>query len=306
LCILLALYNGARHLPEQLQSYLGQTRGDWCLLASDDGSADHGPDMLRDFGARAGEDRVWLIEGPRKGHFAQNFLHLLRSAPDDVPFVALSDQDDVWLPDKAARAVSALTPVPQDVPALYCARTIICDDDLQVIGRSSLFSRPPSFRNALVQSIGGGNTMVLNRAALELAQAASVEAGEIVAHDWWLYQIVTGAGGEVIYDPRPALKYRQHAHNQIGSNLSYRAKLQRLAMILNGRFRAWNAVNVAALERSAHRFTPEAQRRFAYFARAHRSRNPVTRLWALSRSGVYRQGRTGTMALYLSCLLRRM
>ena len=40
----------------------------------------------------------------------------------------------------------------------------------------------------------------------------------MVAHDWWAYQLVSGAGGTVIYDPEPFVAYRQHAGNLIGGN----------------------------------------------------------------------------------------
>ena len=46
----------------------------------------------------------------------------------------------------------------------------------------------------------------------------------VVAHDWWAYQLVSGAGGTVIYDPEPLVAYRQHSGNLIGGNLGLRAK----------------------------------------------------------------------------------
>ena len=59
--------------------------------------------------------------------------------------------------------------------------------------------------------------MVFNRAAKNLIVEASLNT-PVVSHDWWCYQIVTGAGGHVMYDPEPCLKYRQHGKNQIGAN----------------------------------------------------------------------------------------
>jgi glycosyltransferase involved in cell wall biosynthesis len=300
----MGLHDGARFLQEQLDSYVAQDHRAWSLLVSDDGSRDHGPDLIRAFAAAQPEHRITLRSGPCLG-FARNFLTLLQSVPDDIPYVALSDQDDVWFPDKLSRAVEALAAQPEDRPALYCAATLVCTEDLAPIGPSPAFGRAPDFRNALVQSIGGGNTMVLNRAALDLAAAAAAEAGDPVAHDWWLYQLVSGAGGRILRDERPVLHYRQHAQNLIGANLSAWASLSRIAALLGGRFRAWNDTGLAALQASAHRLTPEAQQILSQF-QAARSGPLWHRLRALRASGVYRQSRLGQMALYIACILRRL
>ena len=170
--ILLALYNGERCLPDQLHSFKCQTHQDWSLIVSDDGSDDNGPDLIRCF-ARADTTRdVRLISGPQQG-FAMNFLELLNALDSTVPFAAFSDQDDCWLAEKLERGLEALLDVPKGVPALYCGRTWVCSSTLRKMRPSPLFRKAPHFRNAIVQSIGGGNTMLMNNAALELVKQAS-------------------------------------------------------------------------------------------------------------------------------------
>lgn len=299
--ILLALHNGAHSLRPQLQSYCDQTYGNWRLIVSDDGSDDGGPDIVRDFAAQASGRTVALIAGPQRG-FGQNFLHLLRAAGPDTAHVALSDQDDVWLPQKIARGIAHLSAVPAGVPALYGSRTWICDRDLNRRHLSSLFRRPPGFRNALMQCIAGGNTMMLNRAALDLVQAAAAEAGQIVSHDWWLYQIVSGAGGQVIYDAQPTVLYRQHGANLIGANRSPAARLRRLSAVLRGGLRDWNAINLRALGASAHRLTAENRALLEEFARL-RAQPARGRLTLMRRTGLYRQSRASQAALLLAAPL---
>jgi len=303
-CILLGLYQGAPYLRAQLDSYAAQSHANWSLLVSDDGSDDAGPEILDAFAAAHPGHTITRRAGPGRG-FARNFLSLLQAVPAHVPYAALSDQDDVWYPQRLARAVALLATVPGDIPALYCARTMIGDEQLKELGPSPVFPHDPAFRNALVQSIGGGNTMVLNRAALDLAGGAAGEASDPVAHDWWLYQLITGCGGQVLRDPEPALIYRQHDDNLIGANLSSAARLSRILALLNGRFRDWNETGLAALAGPAHRFTPEAQQVLAHY-RAARSGPVRARLRALRDSGVWRQSRSGTVALYLACLLNRL
>ena len=298
--VLLALHQGEAHLGAQLASIAAQEGGAPALLISDDGSSDGGPEIARRHGAR-------LIEGPRRGA-AANFLHLLRSVGPGTPFVSLSDQDDVWLPDKTARALAALAAVPDGVPAVHCGRTSICDAQGRVLRRSVLHPRPPSFANALVQSLAGGNTMTLNRAALDLARAASEEAeaaGGVVVHDWWIYQIVSGAGGSMIYDPEPLLLYRQHGANAIGENTTTRALARRAAMVVGGRFREWSEVNLRALGASRHRLTPEARATLDGFAALRRA--PAhRRLAMLRRLGLHRQTRVGDAALRVAAVLGRL
>jgi hypothetical protein len=105
--------------------------------------------------------------GPAEGSTA-NFLSLTCRADIDADYFAYADQDDVWESDKLERAVNWLKTIPEGVPALYGSRTLLVDARNQHIGYSPLFEREPNFRNALVQSIAGGNTMVFNRAARDL------------------------------------------------------------------------------------------------------------------------------------------
>ena len=114
----------------------------------------------------------------------------------------------MWYKDKLERALTWLATVPADVPALYCGRTELVSDDGRSYGFSPLFTRPIAFRNAIIQSLGGGNTMVFNKAAKRLLETTGKL--EVVLHDWWMYQLVSAVGGAIHYDPQPTLKYRQH------------------------------------------------------------------------------------------------
>lgn len=302
--VLLATWNGAANLAEQLQSYCTQSLLPARLIVSDDGSRDATDQILRGFQASQPGFPVDLLSGPRRGG-AGNFLHLLKSVPAGTRMVALSDQDDVWLPDKIARGVRLLDQEPEDVPVLLGGRSYVCDAELGNRRLSPLPRRNLSFRHALVQNFAGGNTMMLNRAAVDLVRAAAAEAGRVVVHDWWLYQVITGAGGRVIFDAAPVLLYRQHQGNQIGANSGVEAKVKRLRWMLRGRFRRWNAINLSALRASAHRFTPENRAILEDFARLQRA-DLFDRLVILRRMGLYRQGLEGTFSLWLAAILGRI
>lgn len=307
--ILMGLYNGAAHLQGQLDSFVAQTVPDWDLTVSDDGSSDDGPAILARFAEaqRARGHAVRLVSGPGQG-FAANFLSLLASVPEGAAWVALSDQDDIWLPDRLQRGMRALAPVPDGMPALYGSASWIVSETLTGHHASPRFSRPPSFQNALVQSIAGGNTMLLNRAGADLARAAAREAlavGGPATHDWWLYQLVSGAGGQVIRDETPTILYRQHGGNLFGSNRGLGAAVSRIRQVFSGQLGAWVLQNNRALGASAHRLTAENRALLGRFAQL-RTQDMVARariFWAL---GLYRQGRAGQAAITLAALLGRI
>ncbi|PTR12073.1 glycosyltransferase family 2 protein [Cereibacter azotoformans] len=304
IAILLATYNGAANLDEQLESLAAQHLRPAMLIVSDDGSTDGTRELVRAFAVRHSWLDLRLIDGPCQGS-ARNFLHLLGQVPEGIDMVALSDQDDVWLPDKLARGAKALRNEPADLPVLYGGSSWICDADLGNRRPYPLPQRAPGFRHALVQNIAGGNTMMLNRGGIELLAEASREPGRLVVHDWWIYQIVSGAGGRVIFDPVPLLLYRQHGGNLIGANHGLAAKNRRLMMMLSGRFRLWNAINIRALRASAHRFTPENRRLLEEFEALRRA-GPLGRLRRLNRIGLYRQGLPGSLSLWLAAVLGRI
>ena len=207
--ILLSFYEGHDFIEEQLLSIANQTRKDFKIYLTDDCSKrtldKSGLNIPSDFASK-----LSVKVTSRNLGFVGNFLSALQSVTDNPEFFAFSDQDDIWHKDKLETAINALSEVSQNVPALYCARTEYTNYDCnQTLGYSPLFQKPPSFANALIQNIGGGNTMVFNRAASRLIKS-SFDNTYPVSHDWWCYQIVTGAGGVVIYDPKPRIKYRQH------------------------------------------------------------------------------------------------
>ncbi|WP_074257786.1 glycosyltransferase [Vannielia litorea] len=297
--ILMAVHRGARHLEAQLDSLAAQTHRNWHLVVSMDGPEDGASEILDRHPIR---DRILRVDGPNRGS-AANFLHLMRQGPAGT-FWAFCDQDDVWLPHKLAAALERLETVPWNRVAMYHSRSLVTDDALGSPRLSAARPRQASFSNALVQNIAGGNTIVLTPAATRLVHAAVQETGEVVVHDWWLYQLITGAGGLVLHDDAPGLLYRQHGGNLIGANTGLRARARRLRLVLDGTYRRWMEVNLAALQASARHFTPENRHRLRRLALARRQ--PLAaRLRMLREIGIHRQTQLASSVMWLSVLLGR-
>lgn len=299
--ILLASYRGAAHLPRQLASIAAQSHRNWSLVISDDGSDDGTARIAAAFAASRPPGQVRLQKGPGKGA-TQNFLSMIAALPEGAA-MAFCDQDDHWLPDKLFRAASHIA---GGGAIHYAARTIIADDDLHPLTGSRHFRRPLGFRNALVQAIMAGNASVFSPDAVRLLQQAAPAAiaARIPSHDWWAYQITSGAGARLIHDPRPCLLYRQHGRAEVGRNDTAMAMAVRLHKLLSGDYGQWLRVNREALAPVADLLTPANRRLFDLYAEALDQPGPRAARSFL-RAGLYRQTAPGTAALYASALAGR-
>lgn len=301
--ILLGTYHGQRYLAEQLESFTAQTHRNWTVWASDDGSEDDTRAILTQYQHKWGKHRLSIHFGPCEG-FVANYLSLTCDPSIDADYYAYSDQDDIWESDKLARALQFLRGIPANVPALYCSRTRLVDAHNRDIGLSPLFTRPPSFANALMQSIGGGNTIVYNHAARALLQEAG-NAVDVASHDWWAYMVVSGCGGRVVYDAYPSLRYRQHEANLVGMNSTWPARLGRMRQLWQGRFKGWNSRHIRALNGLRDKLT-EGNRAVLDQFMASRHKSLVPRLLGLMRAGLYRQTLMGNLGLIAAGIFRKM
>ena len=294
--VLLATYNGEPYLVEQLDSIVQQDNTDVNIIASDDGSTDQTIKILQDY-------PVEIHQGPQQG-FAANFFHLFKKANEDSDYYALSDQDDVWEPNKLQRATEWLATIDSNKPALYCARTLLVDEALTPLGHSPLFKKPPAFLNALVQNIGGGNTMVFNQAAYQLLRQTN-NKHQMFAHDWWAYLLITGAGGAVFYDQTPSLQYRQHSKNILGNNMSLRARYARVRMLFQGNLKSWITKNNQSLLDVSHLLTEKHLDELKAFELAKR-RSIMPRLISMLRLGIYRQSILTQIGLFVGIAFNKI
>jgi glycosyltransferase involved in cell wall biosynthesis len=301
--VLLATYNGASFLSEQLASIESQTYPAIDIWVSDDGSTDATLELLEAWRQKWAKGRFTVLPGPQKG-YAENFRSLIVNPDIISDYYAFSDQDDLWEPKKIATSVEWIERNSPSGPALFCSRTLAVTDEGSVIGPSPLFTRTPSFKNALAQSLAGGNTMLYNRAAHQILAEAS-RRSDFVSHDWWIYLIVSGAGGAVHYSPEMLVHYRQHVNNQIGSNLGMIARIRRLRLLFKGRFVEWTDLNMKGLSRNRDLLTREAREACDLFDGVRKA-SLFSRVYYLFRSGVYRQTTFGQLGLYMAAVLRKI
>lgn len=302
-CIVLGYRDGQEFIEDQLKSIEKQTFENFTLHIFDDCSTQD-LEIIRET-SKTSTTPIQLHSRERNVGIASNFLNGLDEVGPDYDFYAFCDQDDIWFSDKLERAITILKGMPSDQPALYCSRTEIVErNGVRKMGLSPLFSRQPSFANALTQNIGGGNTMVMNRLARDLV-VKSANNADIIAHDWWAYIITSAAGGNIYYDTQPCLSYRQHGANNVGSNHRWTSKLARLHLLVKGRYRLWAEQNVKALEQNKDLLTDQNQRTLEMFSRGRNASFPI-RIFLMRKAGIYRQTLLGNFGLWLSIFLKKL
>lgn len=224
LTVALCTFNGARFIEDQLRSILLQTLLPAEIIVSDDGSTDGTLQRIQAvFADRPhGAHPVRLVVLPARAAPlgpARNFEHALSRASTDL--VALSDQDDVWEPDRLARGVAVLrehadvwlvasntslidgagAPLPGSSFSIFGLE----DDELQGLREHDVL--PALVRRNFVQ----GMTFVLRRELLDLAGAAPAP----FLHDYWL-AICAAAAGRMRILETPLVRYRLHGNNVVG------------------------------------------------------------------------------------------
>ena len=228
--VLLSTYNGETYLKEQLDSILNQKNVAVKLFVRDDGSSDGTVDILRAYAAL--HDNICYLCGENCGVVA-SFFRLFELSDPDVDFYALSDQDDVWDEDKLSIACQKLEQMRKSksqkkkkndsqirtftTPLLYCCDAWNTDDALNPLSESMQTAGKeliPDFRNALIENIARGASIVFNQALMSYIRISMPQ--DIYMHDWWLY-LVASCFGEVYYDSAAHYKYRQHAGNTLGA-----------------------------------------------------------------------------------------
>ncbi|ABI61004.1 glycosyltransferase family 2 protein [Granulibacter bethesdensis] len=291
--ILLATYQGARYLPEQLDSLLEQTHRNWVLFWRDDGSTDATIAVMDSFAAKAGPERCHHAGGPSGLGACGSFLWLLRHAHAAMPeaLLAFCDQDDVWLPQKLARAVARIQRLDPHMPGLYCARQRLVDSDLKLLSVSPPFDpgleQTLSLPRALAQNVVTGCTAVLTPAlgSLMLVRPPPEEG----MHDWWAFILTAGCGGVFMADDEAVILYRQHQDNTVGAPSS--TLVRAIAALRRGprRFMTLFRQHLAVLAEMETCLTPSARNDLARMRHAMQG-GPISRLRGWLIPGLRRHG----------------
>lgn len=216
LAVVLATFNGAAFVGEQLESLARQTCPPDELIVSDDGSSDDTVAIVRCF-ARSAPFPVLVTEGPRSG-LADNFWQAAQLSRADL--IAWCDQDDVWAPDKLEQCVRAIEAHGAE---LVTHSALVTDARLAPSGR-----RFPDYRHTRVRRplegdpwyVPPGFATVFSRSLLEDVpwdrRPRSHQYEAPTSHDHSVALLAFGTARRVELEPALA-RYRQHGGNAAGA-----------------------------------------------------------------------------------------
>lgn len=218
--ILLPVYNGERYLAEQIESYLSQTNENWRLIIRNDGSSDNSQSIINNYFERYPNKIKFVAEPKENIGLVKSLNVLLDHASSD--YIMLSDQDDVWLPEKIQVSLEKVQELEDngEIPVMICTDARCVDSDLNVIDES--FFKSQKFQEGVIGDTEKmmalnevqGCTVMINKKAKEYIYPLP-EFMRI--HDMWL-GIMISHFGKMAYIPQPTLLYRQHDHNTLGSS----------------------------------------------------------------------------------------
>jgi len=215
--IAMASFNGEKFIKEQLDSFLSQTRLPDELVISDDGSTDSTLEIIKSF-SQTCPFPIKVISNTQRLGITKNFENAMKSCTGDIIF--LSDQDDVWLPEKISTLADVFNNNPK-TGLVHCNAEIV-NEDLASTGKtvweSTWFSHKEqqkikngkAFDVYLRHTVAAGMSMAVRadllKTVLPIPDIFSI-------HDVWTALIIAAIADVTLID-QALLQYRVHGVNQ--------------------------------------------------------------------------------------------
>ena len=203
--VCIATYNGERYIRQQIESIVCQLNVDDEIIVSNDGSTDGTLDIVKGIG----DKRIKIIEGPGRKSPILNFECALKASKGD--FIFLSDQDDVWKPDKVEICMKWLK-------TYHCvvSDAEVTDNRLKPL-YPSLYAimqvRQGRIYNTIWKNGYTGCCMAFRR---DVVEASLPFPKDIPMHDIWIGN-VAAYKYNVIFIPDRLIHFRRH-ENTISCN----------------------------------------------------------------------------------------
>ena len=211
ICVLMSTYNGMKYIGEQLDSIFSQKHNNsLCVYVRDDGSTDRTVEYLRQR-REYSEGRLIVHKCHNKGA-SGSFLEAINNAPDADIYI-FCDQDDVWSEGKVEAIQKAINNKTSDIPVLWASNYDAVDANLQFIDRNVIENPVKDSLTALFYNNIPGCVMAFNRKLMN--NLRKMQITRIRMHDIMTLNIAL-LTGELIFDPKSYVLYRQHGDNAIG------------------------------------------------------------------------------------------
>jgi glycosyltransferase involved in cell wall biosynthesis len=203
--VALCVYNGEKHLKEQLESILNQDYQNIEIIAVDDCSSDNSRIILETYAEQ--NEILKIFTNDINLGYVKNFEKAIQLS--NGKYIALADQDDIWLPQKISTQVDGIG----ENILIYHDSEFIDEDghslDKKMSDILDLYEGscplPFVFMNCV-----SGHTVMFERSLINHA----LPFNQSFFHDWWLAFTALNVGS-IKVSPFPLVKYRQHPKSTI-------------------------------------------------------------------------------------------
>ncbi len=231
IAVLLAAYNGEKWIKQQIDTIVSQKEVEVAVYVSLDLSKDDTQKILNLY---PNNKVITLPYGEKFGAAAPNFYRLIRDVNfSDFDYIALSDQDDIWLEDKITSAIKKIESenavgYSSNVTAFWPSGT----------KKTIVKATPQKKYDYLFEGPGPGCTFVMKKEfAIEFQNYIKESLGllnKLDWHDWLIYAFARCNNYKWIIDKESHMLYRQHLNNQLGANSGLKQFMKRVNDILSG------------------------------------------------------------------------
>jgi len=214
--VILATYNGERYVREQVESILAQSVKPSRIIIRDDGSTDDTLTVLQALKAESQIDIDIIHDGLNLGYI-KNFEKLTEYVTAD--FVFFSDQDDIWVENKAETLLAVFSN--QSHANVVFSDAWLINNTMERLGTlwQHVNFTPANgdirLDKILINNVVTGATMAVRKGFLDTVMPFPAK----IPHDYWLASNACALGSLVPVEDKLIL-YRQHENNQIGAKKS--------------------------------------------------------------------------------------
>ncbi len=198
--IALCTYNGEKYLAKQLDSIFNQNYPNLEVIVVDDCSTDKTLNILSTYQKRY--SNLQLVLNDQNLGFNQNFKKALSLCTAD--YIAIADQDDIWLKDKISLSVQHIG----DNLLLYHDSEYIDQNDQSLHKRTTSHHRFVSgncAQNLIYYNCISGHACLIKRDLLKL----SPPFDRSLYYDWWL-AYTAACTGKINFITDKLVKHRKH------------------------------------------------------------------------------------------------
>lgn len=224
--VVMATYNGSRFLQEQIESILAQTLPPSEIIVCDDLSTDNTVEILKSY---QNKNALTFYVNESKLGVINNFKKAV-SLTSNNHFIALSDQDDIWFPEKLEQQYNELIKINNPkTPAIVYSDLMVIDDKKNILNPSfwnelGHDSYNHTFKTLLFGNFVTGCTILMNNSMKKYFHEMP---HNVMMHDVWL-ALIAYSLGNVKAISKPLVYYRKHDLNvAFAANYRKKKKLER-------------------------------------------------------------------------------